>query len=159
MTSTQQATGTYRIVPGGSTAEFSVRAMFGAARVRGRFAIRGGSVVVEQDSARVHAVLDTASIDTGNARRDKDLRSARFLDVTPYPALSFAGVGAPSAGSTVTGQLTACGETAPITLTIEGIDGHTVRASARVDRLAFLRGKRPIIGRYVDVSLSIALTP
>jgi polyisoprenoid-binding protein YceI len=37
----------------------------------------------------VEATIDAASIDTGDAERDAHLRSAEFLDVERYPAITF----------------------------------------------------------------------
>jgi hypothetical protein len=42
---------------------------------------------------RIHrrsVTIAAASIDTHVAKRDGDLRSARYLDVTTYPAITFA---------------------------------------------------------------------
>ncbi len=64
---------------------FSVKHMFGVGTVQGRShqARRG---VRGRGAARcyVDAVLDAASFHTGNPRRDKDIRSARFLDVANH---------------------------------------------------------------------------
>jgi len=41
----------------------------------------------------VKVVIDTSSIDTNHAKRDKHLRSADFFDVAKYPAASFVSTG------------------------------------------------------------------
>ena len=48
-----------------------------------------GTIEVGPDGQpqRFHAALDPASIDTGHARRDGDLRGKRFLAVDAYPTM------------------------------------------------------------------------
>ena len=77
-------------MPQGSSASFSV-SNFGVNTVRGIVPIRAATVVVAADRLinRVHATLDLAGIDTGNARRDKDLRSHRLLDTDQFPDVTF----------------------------------------------------------------------
>lgn len=41
------------------------------------------------DQSHVTARIDAASLDTGNAERDRHLRSAEFLDVERYPLIEF----------------------------------------------------------------------
>jgi polyisoprenoid-binding protein YceI len=40
-------------------------------------------------AAEVHAVVETATIDTGDSQRDAHLKSAQFLDVESYPTMTF----------------------------------------------------------------------
>jgi hypothetical protein len=87
---TQTAT-TFTIDSLHSTAEFSVKHMM-IATVRGRFGeIEGVIRLDEEDPARssVEATIDAASIDTGVAMRDDDLRSSNFFDVEQYPLIRF----------------------------------------------------------------------
>lgn len=70
---------------------FSVRHMV-FAKVRGRFASFKGAIQLDEthpEQSGVQVEIDTASIDTGVADRDKHLRSADFLDVESYPKLVF----------------------------------------------------------------------
>ena len=74
-----------------SAIQFSVRHMV-ISKVHGRFAKWSGSIQLdEKDLARssVDVTIDTASIDTQVADRDAHLRSADFLDVEKYPAMTF----------------------------------------------------------------------
>ena len=59
-------------------AGFTARHLFGH-RVHGTIAVTSATVEVGPDGqpARFQATLDPASIDTGNARRDADLRGRR----------------------------------------------------------------------------------
>ena len=72
-------------------AAFAARHLFGQT-VQGTIAVTGGTLDVGPDGQprRFQATLDPASIDTGNARRDGDLRGRRFLDVGAYPLMEAA---------------------------------------------------------------------
>ncbi|MFE4641654.1 YceI family protein [Streptomyces sp. NPDC056730] len=66
----------------------------------------GGAFGVE--ASRVDAVISAASIDTGNALRDKHLKSPDFLDVERFPEITYSSTGLTPAGPdrwTVHGQL------------------------------------------------------
>src|SRR5690606_16701542 len=60
-------------------------------KVRGRITDVSGTIVVGEDpeASLVDAVLSVASLDTGNAQRDRHLRSADFFDVDTYPQMTF----------------------------------------------------------------------
>ena len=66
-------------------AAFAARHLFGQT-VHGTIAVTGGTLEVGPDGQprRFQATLDPASIDTGNPRRDADLRGRRFLAVEAY---------------------------------------------------------------------------
>ncbi|MDX2645893.1 YceI family protein [Streptomyces sp. NPDC001902] len=93
----------------------------GLSTVHGRFRTFAGRIdVAEQPLASsVEAVIDAASIDTGNGTRDEHLRSADFLDVREHPTVSYRSTSLePSAGDrwTVHGELTMRGITRPVDL-------------------------------------------
>ncbi|MCX5398149.1 YceI family protein [Streptomyces sp. NBC_00102] len=93
----------------------------GISSVRGRFTEFSGRIVIDEDIARsrVDAVIDAASIDTGNGLRDKHLRSADFLDVDRFPELSYTSHALVPAGPdrwTVEGELTMRGIARPVDL-------------------------------------------
>jgi polyisoprenoid-binding protein YceI len=73
----------------------------GISSVRGRFTEFSGLVEVHEPVERsaVHAVIRTASIDTGNELRDTHLRSPDFLDVERFPTIAFTGRGVRRRGS------------------------------------------------------------
>jgi polyisoprenoid-binding protein YceI len=60
-------------------------------RVDGRFTELAGTVVVGDpiETSTVEVTIAAASIDTGNRDRDAHLRSADFLDVKRFPALTY----------------------------------------------------------------------
>ena len=72
-------------------AAFAARHLFGQT-VHGTIAVTGGTLDVGPDGqpGRFQATLDPASIDTGNARRDADLRGRRFLSVGTFPLMEAA---------------------------------------------------------------------
>ncbi|MEU4091222.1 YceI family protein [Streptomyces sp. NPDC026673] len=93
----------------------------GLSSVHGHFTGFTGRIdVAEQPLASsVEAVIDAASIDTGNGTRDEHLRSADFLDVGEHPTVSYRSTSLePAAGDrwTVHGELTMRGVTRPVDL-------------------------------------------
>ena len=116
--------GTWDIDPGHSTAGFKVRHL-AIANVTGTFGKVTGKVVwdpASPASSSVEAVIDATTIDTGNAERDKDLRSANFFDVEKFPTITFKSksVKPASGGLAVTGDLTIHGVTKEVVLQVEG---------------------------------------
>jgi polyisoprenoid-binding protein YceI len=115
---------TYQIDPAHSAAFFSVRHMM-IANVRGEFTKVSGTVKYDAENPRnssVEAVIEAASITTGEEQRDTHLKSADFFDVEKYPELKFAGkeVAAHGDGWRVKGDLTIHGVTREVTLEVEG---------------------------------------
>ncbi|WP_405797264.1 YceI family protein [Streptomyces sp. NBC_01506] len=82
----------------------------GISSVRGRFTEFGGRVEIAAvpEHSRVDAVIDAASIDTGNSMRDKHLRSPDFLDAERFPEITYHSTGVSRSGPdrwTVRGEL------------------------------------------------------
>lgn len=93
----------------------------GMASVRGRFLEFGGRIDVARPIERstVHAVIQAASIDTGNKMRDDHMRSADFLHVDQHPVIEYRGTAAvPQGGDRwrMDGELTLNGITRPVQL-------------------------------------------
>ena len=87
----QSAVTTWNIDPAHTTAEFKVRHMM-ITNVKGQFTGVTGVVTLNQDDitqSQVEASIDAASINTREADRDAHLKSADFLDVEKFPALTF----------------------------------------------------------------------
>lgn len=81
----------YRIEPGQSAVNFSVRHMV-LTTVHGKFTDFSGILELEDNDLSKSSVsvrINAASITTENAARDKDLRSANFLDTEKYPEITF----------------------------------------------------------------------
>ncbi|MAM86714.1 YceI family protein [Allohahella sp. A8] len=78
----------------------------------------------EKSSVKVE--IDTASIDSNHAERDKHLRSDDFLDVTKYPKASFVSTDVKKTGdetAKITGDLTLRGVTREIVIDATRIGG------------------------------------
>ena len=165
MTSTPEARenprpGRYEIDTSCSAVTFRTRHLFGLAPVRGRFAIRAGTIDVAEPLAdsSVYVQLDPASFRTGNGQRDDTVRSERLLDTERYPVITFqsGGVDAPA----LTGALTVRNVTMPVTLSIERTELRArwfhVRASTRIDRTEFgVTAYRGVAGRYLDMTIEV----
>ena len=86
--STDLRSGAWRLDPERSSVEFHVRHLWGLGTVKGRFESYEGVLDFTADPAIVLTV-DAASLQTGNGKRDQDLRSARFFDVEQHPSVRF----------------------------------------------------------------------
>jgi polyisoprenoid-binding protein YceI len=71
--------------------------------------------------SKVNVVINTQSIDTNHAERDKHLRSADFLDVSVHPKITFDSTGyvAGANGDTLKGNMTIHGVTKPIEIKVK----------------------------------------
>ena len=116
---------TWNIDSDHSSTGFKVRHLM-VSNVKGVFGkVQGVVNVDDQDitKSNVNVTIDTASIDTGVAKRDTHLRGPEFLDVVKYPAMTFASTKVVKNGSNglkVTGNLTLHGITRPVVLDVEG---------------------------------------
>ena len=117
-------TSTWNIDPAHSSAQFTVRHL-GISNVRGAFSKVTGTVVLNEKDitgSEVSAVIDAGSVDTRVPDRDKDIRSANFLDVEKYPTLEFKSKRVVNNGGKLQliGDLTLHGTTREVTLDVEG---------------------------------------
>src|SRR2546425_9037895 len=117
------------------------------ARVDGTFRLASGHVTLDdEDPSRstIEAVIDAASVDTSEPKRDAHLRSADFLDVARYPTIAFRSTRIERADGghwRVTGALTLLGRTTPALLdggrsTAEG-SRASAHASTTIERRDF----------------------
>ena len=118
------------------------------------------------ESGRPRAIsgsLDLGSVDTGNPRRDKDLRKPRFLDLDRYPAMTFAAdsITASPAGWQVTGTLAVRGTSVRLAgdAAASSHEGSaTVTAHTRLDRSDLgIRAPGIMIGHALDITVTAAL--
>jgi polyisoprenoid-binding protein YceI len=138
----QQLAGTrWRLDPSGSTAEFRVPAAWGLTTVKGCFKRLDGRLEVDDNRRwRMELTLDAASLDTGNLRRDRHLRSADFFDAQRHTEVRFRSSSVNDHGGGrlhVAGDLEAAGERAPlqVEVTVEHADGRLdLDAVATVDQ-------------------------
>jgi polyisoprenoid-binding protein YceI len=116
---------TYKLDPAHSSAQFVVRHMM-ITNVRGAFSNVQGTVewdAAHPDQSKVDVVIDATTIATREPDRDKHLKSADFLDVEKYPALTFKSTKVKSTGAgelEIAGDLTLHGVTRPVVLKVEG---------------------------------------
>jgi polyisoprenoid-binding protein YceI len=94
--------------------------------VRGEFTKLSGSALLnpaDLAKSKVEVTIEAASINTREPQRDEHLRSADFLDVANYPALTFRSKRIEALGADnfkLTGDLTIRGVTKEVTFDIEG---------------------------------------
>lgn len=156
-----------------SQVDFGVRHLVG--RVRGTFDKWYGVLTTKEGDWKLGTVnvsIQTASLNTGNAYRDADLRSDRFFAVARHPKMTFEGTGFAVTDSTlsVNGILTIKGRSKPVTLSgqYRGIakdsDGHeriAFQATGAVDRRDFgiswneAVAGTDLIGNNVEITIGI----
>jgi len=115
---------TWQIDPAHAGIEFKVRHLM-VAWVKGSFASVAGTVEIDEaDPAKsqVRVTIDSASINTNNAKRDEHLRSNDFLAAAEFPTITFVSRQIVTAGGTprqVVGDLTIRGTTREVVLDLE----------------------------------------
>jgi len=117
-------TQTYVVDRPHSEADFSVRHMM--SKVSGKFDDFTGTINLDRANASASSVeftIKTASINTGDANRDKHLRTADFFDVEKNPEIHFKSTAIATTKNknvfNVTGDLTMRGVTKRVTLPVE----------------------------------------
>jgi len=159
------AAGTYRVDAAGSTLTFRTRHLFGLAPVRGRFRLRSGHLTVADPVAASSALaaIDAGSVDTGNAARDRTVRSGQYLAAEEFPDITFASTGLERVDGrwVLRGTLTVRGAEAPLDVHVDAarVTGSrlAVRAHTRVDRYAVgVTAMKGMAGRYLDLRLELA---
>jgi polyisoprenoid-binding protein YceI len=136
------AAGNWRLDPAGTTIELRTKAMWGLAKVRGRFnALEGSGVVGEDGTFSGTIVFDAKSIDTKNKKRDTHLRGGDFFEAEKYPTFTYSATGASPTGDgklKVTGSLTVKDRSEPLELLVtasQPAPGRaTLTAEAEIDR-------------------------
>ncbi|MFV2021826.1 YceI family protein [Micromonospora sp. LOL_023] len=142
--------GTYELDQAHKRVGFVARHMM-VSKVRGEFAEATATITVAEDplQSSVTAVLQTASIATGQADRDAHLRSGDFLDVEKFTTVEFRSTGITSVNGNefvLAGELTVKDVTRSIELTVEfegagrspfGQDIFGFTATTEIDREEF----------------------
>jgi polyisoprenoid-binding protein YceI len=117
-------------------------------KVRGNFEKVDARIRIGESpqESSAEAVIEIASIDTRDQKRDEHLRSADFFDVAKFPTMTFRSTHVEPAGGShysVTGDLTIRDQTHPVTLDVEyagaaktpwGAVAAGITASAEIDR-------------------------
>lgn len=161
-----------------SNVGFKVRHMM-VSNVKGDFGKVVGIVDIDDKDltkSKVEVSIETASINTGVAKRDEHLKSADFFDVAKYPAMTFVSQKVKKAGGKlkVTGFLTLHGITKEVVLDVEGPTkaykdpwGNTKRgatATAKINRKDFgltynaaIESGGVMVGEEITIALEIEL--
>ncbi|TNF48852.1 MAG: polyisoprenoid-binding protein [Deltaproteobacteria bacterium] len=169
----------WKIDPAHTSVEFKIKHLM-ISWVKGSFNDVKGAVVfdeTEPENSSVNVQIATASVDTGNKKRDDHLRSPDFFDVASYPVMSFVSKKVTVANDVPTqinGELTLHGETRAVTLDVEEFSptvtdpwGNTRRgasASTKINRRDFgltwnkaLEAGGVVVGEEVRISLEVEL--
>jgi polyisoprenoid-binding protein YceI len=115
----------WRIDPLHSSAQFSVRHMM-ISTVRGQLGGVRGTVLIDPKNpaaSTVEATIDCSTVNTGEAKRDADLKTAEFFDVKRYPVMKFKSRQVDAAGPgklKISGDLTINAITRPVVLDVDG---------------------------------------
>ena len=119
---TSAAPAYYKVDPKHTYASFEINHL-GLSTARGTFDRTSGSIVLDAatGSGHIEIEIETASIDTGLARRDQHLRAAEFFNADQYPTMTFVASRLKFDGDVLVsadGQLTLLGRTLPVSLRI-----------------------------------------
>lgn len=114
---------TYTVDPAHTFPHFSINHL-GFSTMHGRFDKTSGTITLDRaaKTGTVDIGIDTDSISTGFAKRDKDLKSPDFFDVAEFPTMTYKSSSITFKGDTpvsVNGSLTLLGVTKPVKLTID----------------------------------------
>jgi polyisoprenoid-binding protein YceI len=166
--------GTWAIDPIHSEVGFSVRHLM-LSKVRGRFEKFEGEIVTTDEILETRATItvDLSSINTGNADRDNDLRSANYFEVDKYPTMTYRVLDLRSNSDryVADGELTVKEHTNPVLLEVEfhGINqdpwGGTragLSATGEINRKDFgitfdmpMEGGGLVVGDKIKIDLEI----
>jgi len=169
----------WKIDPVHTAVEFKIKHLM-ISWVKGTLTDVQGAVIfdeAEPEKAAVNIQIATASVDTGNKKRDDHLRSPDFFDVASYPVMSFVSKKITLANgipTQINGELTLHGETRTVTLEVEEFSptitdpwGNTRRgasASTTINRKDFgltwnkaLEAGGVVVGEEVRISLEVEL--
>ena len=169
----------WKIDPAHTSVEFKIKHLM-ISWVKGTFTDVQGAVIfdeAEPEKAAVNIQIATASVDTGNKKRDDHLRSPDFFDLASYPVMSFVSKEVTVANgipTQINGELTLHGKTRAVTLDVEEFSptitdpwGNTRRgasASTTINRKDFgltwnkaLEAGGVVVGEEVRISLEVEL--
>ena len=142
----------WQIDPEHSSLRFSLRHIV-ISEIKGQFRKWGGTITLDSHEVMKSSVqvwVDLASVDTDEAERDAQIRSAEFFDVAHFPQANFSSTGfrAPERGNPIiTGVLSLHGFREGVELEVinpgqsmndqPGVDRMSYEIKARLDRRRF----------------------
>lgn len=172
------AQSTWTIDASHSSAQFQVRHLM-ISNVRGDFSKMSGKVVFDGKNyagIKAEAVIEVASINTREPKRDEHLRSADFFDAASHPTITFKSKrveGVSGNKFNLVGDLTMRGVTREVTLNVEatpivkGMRGETrigATATTRLNRQDYgiswnrtLDAGGVVVGNEVQVTVDLEL--
>jgi len=174
------ATSAWQIDPAHTAAQFAVKHMM-ISTVRGEFKAVTGTITWDNSDvtkSSVNVTIDANTVNTGEPKRDGDLKSDHFFDVAEYPTLTFKSTKVEQAGAgklRVTGDLTIRGVTKSVVLDVDGPStsvkdpmGNTrsaISASTRINRQDFgvkwnanMDGGGVVVGDDVNITIDLEMT-
>ena len=160
--------GTWVIDSADTVVAFQVRLM-GVFKTCGSFDDVAGTIVTAEDplDSSVSVVIKTASVNTKNKTRDKDIGKGPFLNAEAHPTMTFTSTGVRIDGGRylIDGDLTIRAVTKPGTLNVApgacGADGRpqatfTAETEISCNDFGVTRGpSRPVISDNVKISIAI----
>lgn len=136
-----------------------------------RFDQTSGQVVFDKEArtGAVDIVIDTKSVDTGNATFNEHIQGEDFLDTARYPTATFKSTRVIFEGEqpvAIEGKLTLKGISLPVTLTVTSFqamlhpmlrkDAIGANATVTVKRSDFNAGKHvPLVGDEVKIDIAL----
>ena len=160
--------GRYRIDLTRTTVRFHTRHMLGLGRVSGTLRVRKADLTMADSlsSSTLHVVLDAASFNTGNPKRDTAVRSAKYLDVAAFPDIPFDSqeIRREDGKWVVIGTVTAHGVASPADLSVDEIRDNagelTMRATTKIDRYAHhVTAGKGLAARWLTVEITATVVP
>ena len=150
-----------------TTVVFVVKHVWGLHTVRGRFGRFDGSYTVGPAGAQIKLTIDAASVDTGNAARDRHLQAHDFFDVEEHPLVQFRSTRLVATGTGrvhLFGTLFAAGTSVPVAIdaSVRMVEGDLeVEATTTVDQSRFGMSRGPLwnIRRPAKVHVKARLAP
>jgi len=156
---------TYRLDPERSTVTYTGKHLFGLGTVHATFRVTSGELRIGEPvtESSASALVDAASFSSGNAKRDRDVRSRGLLDVERFPDIRFSSTAVRASRDDlfVNGTVTAHGRTVPVTLVVTSVcddDGaiHVQGRATHLDRHDFgVTGSTGMVGRFLDLDLDV----
>jgi polyisoprenoid-binding protein YceI len=161
-----RAADTYKVDPVHSSVGFAISHM-AISTVKGKFDEFSGEVTLEGSEVKgAQGTIQTKSINTGNGKRDEDLRAPNYFDAAKYPTITFQSkrVEKKDGESVLIGDFTMHGVTKelalPITIKgpVKGMGGRDViglQAKAKINRKDFgMTGGGKMIGEDVELEIN-----
>ena len=167
-------TTTWQVDPAHTNTQFAVKHL-GISTVRGQFTKTTGQIQLDEKDvtkSQLDIVVDTTTLDTRVEGRDKDVKSANYLDVANFPTMTFKSKRITAAGDgslKLTGDLTIHGVTKQVVLDVVGPsapfkdprgNSHMgASATATINRRDFGVGSIPsaVVGEDVAITIDMEL--